>query len=70
MRIRALATEIEMALPAKSKATAKVAKSSRKNCRVSGKTIRALKTGNCVVTVKVKPKKGKATTKTTTITIR
>jgi hypothetical protein len=29
-----------------------------------------LKKGSCVVTVKVKPKKGKTTTKATTITIR
>lgn len=69
MRIRALATQIEMSLPARSKATAKVAKSSRKICRVTGTSIRALRKGSCVVTVKVKPRKGSATTKATTITI-
>lgn len=69
MRIRTLATQIEMSLPARSKATAKVAKSSRNICRVSGNSIRALKKGSCVVTVKVKPRTGSATTKATTITV-
>ena len=69
MKIKALATQIEMSVPAKAKATAKVAKSSRKICKVSGTSIKALKVGSCVVTVKVKPKKGSATTKTTTITV-
>jgi hypothetical protein len=70
MKIKTLATEIEMSIPAKSKLSAKVAKSSKKFCKVSGTSIKALKTGSCVVTVKVKPKKGSATTKATTITIR
>jgi hypothetical protein len=69
MKIKALATQIEMSVPAKAKATAKVAKSSRKICKVSGTSIKALKQGACVVTVKVKPKKGSATTKATTITV-
>jgi hypothetical protein len=69
MKIKTLATQIEMSIPAKSKVSAKVAKSSKKFCKVSGTSIKALKTGSCVVTVKVKPKKGATTTKATTITV-
>lgn len=69
MKIKTLATQIEMSIPAKSKVTAKVAKSSKKICKVSGTSIKALKVGSCVVTVKVKPKKGSATTKATTVTV-
>jgi hypothetical protein len=69
MKIKTLATQIEMSIPAKSKVSAKVAKNSKKFCKVSGTSIKALKTGSCVVTVKVKPKKGATTTKATTITI-
>lgn len=69
IKIKTLATQIEMSIPAKSKVSAKVAKSSKKICKVSGTSIKALKVGSCVVTVKVKPKKGSATTKATTITV-
>ena len=69
MKIKTLASEIEMTVPAKSKVSAKVATASKKICKVSGSSIKGLKPGACVVTVKVKPKKGTSTTQSTTITV-
>jgi hypothetical protein len=66
---KSLATQIGISIPKKAKVTLKVAKASKKFCKVSGTSIKALKRGSCVVTVKVNPKKGKTTTKSTTIAI-
>jgi len=68
--IKSIAVEIKMSVPAKAKVTANVAKASKKFCVVSGSSIKALKRGTCVVTLKVKPTKGSAKTKAASITIR
>ena len=52
-----------------SKVTLKVAASSVKVCRVSGTSVKGLKKGSCRVTVTVTPKKGKAASKTVTLTV-
>ncbi|MFM9225309.1 MAG: hypothetical protein ACKOQ1_01550, partial [Actinomycetota bacterium] len=46
-----------------------VAKSSRRNCTVSGGRLRGLRAGACKVTVTLKNAKGKKTVRTTTITV-
>ena len=69
LKITTLATQIGMSVPAKAKASAKVSKASKKICKVSGSSIKGLKPGACVVTVKVKPKKGSTTTQVTTLTV-
>jgi hypothetical protein len=40
----------------------KVAVSSKKICKVSGSSVKTLKTGTCSISAKVTPKKGKAKT--------
>lgn len=69
LKIKTLATQIGMSVPAKAKASAKISKASKKICKVSGSSIKGLKPGACVLTVKVKPKNGKATTQSATITV-
>jgi alpha-tubulin suppressor-like RCC1 family protein len=70
-----IATQLQIAIPAKSKVTITVAKSSKAFCKVSGGKLVALKPGNCAVTVTVqapKPKGGKkpaATKQSTTVQI-
>ena len=58
----AVAASLGAVIPAKSKVTLTVSKSSKKICKVSGGKLVAIKPGNCSVTVTVqppKPKKGK-----------
>lgn len=69
---KALATQIGMTVTPKAKVKLKVAKASKKICKVSGSKLVALKPGNCSVTVSVTPKKTKQvkkpkTTKKSTI---
>lgn len=64
-----LVTASGSVVAAKSKVTLKVAKADRKVCKVKGTKVKGLKAGTCTVSVKVKPKKGKATTKTTVLTV-
>ncbi len=52
-----------------SKVGLKVASSYAKYCKVSGTTLRGIKTGTCKVTVTVTPKKGKVTSKTVTLKV-
>ena len=52
-----------------SKVSLKVVASSAKFCKVSGSSLKGLKTGSCKVTVIVTPKKGKATSKTITLKV-
>ena len=54
-----LARQIGMTVPPKAKIKLKVAKASKKICRVSGSRLVALKRGSCSVTVTVTPKKTK-----------
>ena len=66
---KSIASEIGMTVPAKAKVTLKVSRASKKICKVSGSSIKGLKPGACVVTVKVKPIKGSTTTQVTTLTV-
>lgn len=52
-----------------SKVSLKVVPSSAKFCRVFGASLKGLKAGSCKVTVTVKPKKGKAISKTITLKV-
>ena len=52
-----------------SKVSLKVISRYAKYCKVSGTTLRGLKTGTCKVTVTLTPKKGKATSKTVTLKV-
>ena len=52
-----------------SKVSLKVVSGYAKFCKVSGTTLKGLKTGACKVTVTVTPKKGRATTKTVTLKV-
>ena len=52
-----------------SKVSLKVLPGSAKFCRVSGSSLKGLKTGFCKVTATVKPKKGKAVSKTVTLKV-
>ncbi len=71
----ALAKELGISVPKKSKLTLKVSSASRKFCKVSKGKLVAIKKGNCVFTLTVqppKPKKGKkpaATKRTTSLKI-
>jgi hypothetical protein len=64
---KSLATQIGMTVAPKAKVKLKVAKVSRKICKVSGGKLVALKPGNCLVTVSVTPKKTKQVKKPKTI---
>jgi YVTN family beta-propeller protein len=52
-----------------SKVSLKVISRYAKYCKVSGKTLRGVKAGTCKVTVRVAPKKGKASSKTVTLKV-
>ena len=52
-----------------SKVSLKVVASSAKYCKVSGSSLKGVKTGSCKVTVTVTPKKGRATSKTVTLKV-
>ena len=67
--LKSIAIEIGMNVPAKAKVTGKLDKASKKLCKVSGANLKANKAGSCNLKLKVKPKKGSATTKATTITV-
>ncbi len=54
-----LAKQIGMSVPPKAKVSLKVAKSSKKFCKVSGSKLVTLKAGICTLTVSVTPKKTK-----------
>ncbi|CAB5060632.1 unannotated protein [freshwater metagenome] len=61
---KSIASYAKLKVASTSKVTLKVAPSSAKFCRVSGSTLKGLKTGSCKVTVTVTPKKGRASFKT------
>lgn len=52
-----------------SKVSLKVVASSAKYCKVSGSSLKGVKTGSCKVTVTVTPKNGRATSKTVTLKV-
>lgn len=69
---KSIASSAGLTIPKGAKTKLSVASSSKKNCKVVGLTIRAVASGNCVVTVSVTtPAKGKikATTKSKKVTL-
>jgi hypothetical protein len=60
----ALAKIAAITVPAGAKVELKVSSKSAKYCKVVGSQVKKLKAGSCSVTVTVKPKKGKTTSKT------
>jgi hypothetical protein len=66
---KSIAVHAKLAVLSTSKMSLKVVPSSAKYCKVSGTTLKGLKTGSCKVTVTVTPKKGKAVSKTVTLKV-
>ena len=66
---RSIATFLKIPVTSTSKVSIKVVLSHAKYCKVSGMTLRGVKTGACKVTVTVTPKKGKATSRTVTLKV-
>ena len=64
-----IATFAKLTVLSTSKVSLKVVSSYAKYCKVSGTTLKGVKTGTCKVTVTVTPKKGKATSKTVTLQV-
>ena len=67
--VKSIATFVGLAVMSTSKVSLKVLPGSTKYCKVSGTSMKGLKTGSCKVTVTVTPKKGKATSKTVTLKV-
>ena len=65
----AIAAYSKLTIPNGATISINVAPSSTKYCKVSGSTLRGIKTGPCTVSVSVKPKSGKAVSKTMTFTV-
>jgi hypothetical protein len=66
---KSIATYAKLAVISTSKVSLKVVTSYAKYCKVSGATLKGLKTGSCKVTVTVTPKKGRAASKTVTLKV-
>ena len=66
---KTIATYAKLKLLSTSKVRLKVLSGYAKYCKVSGTTLRGVKTGTCKVTVTVAPKKGRATSKTVTLKV-
>jgi hypothetical protein len=66
---KAIAKFVRMNVPKYSKMSLKVSSSSKTVCRATGSSVRGLKSGNCKVTVIVKPKSGRAITKSVTLRV-
>ena len=66
---KAIAAFAKIKVLSTSKVSLRVVTNSAKFCRVSGASLKGLKTGSCRVTVTVKPKNGRAVTKTVTLKV-
>ena len=66
---KSIATYAKLRVLSTSKVRLKVVSSYAKYCKVSGTTLRGIKTGTCKVIVTVTPKKGKAASKTVTLKV-
>ncbi|CAB4649570.1 unannotated protein [freshwater metagenome] len=64
-----ISTNAKITIPSTSKVVIRVAASSSKICRVSGASVKTLKIGTCSVSLTVTPKKGKAKTYKTKVTV-
>ena len=67
--LSSLAKTAGLKVPAGSKVVAKVAAASKSVCRVAGTRLVGTAPGKCAVTIKVTPKKGKATSKVVAVNI-
>jgi hypothetical protein len=66
---KSIAAFAKLKVVSTSKVSLRVVASSAKFCRVSGASLKGLKAGSCKVTVTVKPKKGRAVSKTVTLKV-
>ena len=66
---KSIAAFAKLKIESTSKVSLKVIASSAKFCKVSGASLKGLKAGSCKVTVTVKPKKGRAVSKTVTLKV-
>lgn len=64
-----ISTNAKITIPSTAKVVIKVAASSSKICRVSGASVKTLKIGTCSLSLTVTPKKGKAKTYRTKVTV-
>ena len=64
-----ISTNAKITIPSTAKVVIKVAASSSKICRVSGTSVKTLKIGTCSLSLTVTPKKGKAKTYRTKVTV-
>jgi hypothetical protein len=65
-----IAALAKISIPKGSVASLKVPAASMKYCKVIGKNVKAIAVGTCKVTLTVKPKTGRATTKVVTLTVK
>ena len=67
---KSLATNLKLVVPSGAKLSARVSSSASKICRVSGSSVKALKRGFCSLSITMKPKKGKSSTKSGKILVK
>jgi len=65
-----IASLAKVSIPKGAALTLKVSPAYAKNCKVVGTSVKAIAVGTCKVTLTVKPKTGKATTKVVTLTVK
>ena len=65
-----IASLAKVSIPRGAAVSLKVAAASAKNCKVVGKSVKAITVGTCKVSLTVKPKTGRATTKVVTLTVK
>jgi hypothetical protein len=68
--IKSLATYLKLVVPSGAKLSARIASSSGKICRIVSTSVKALKKGNCALSITMKPKKGKSLTKSGKILVK
>ena len=65
-----IAALAKISIPKGAVASLKVPRASAKNCKVVGKNVKAIAVGTCKVSITVKPKTGRSTTKVITLTVK
>jgi len=68
--IKSLATYLRLVVPSGAKLSARIASSSGKICRIVSTSVKVLKKGTCVLSITMKPKKGKSLTKSGKILVK
>jgi YVTN family beta-propeller protein len=66
---KSIAQFAKIEVPSGSKMAIKISASSKKTCRVTGTSVKGLKSGTCKITVSVKTKSGKTKTKTVSLKV-